>query len=224
MNYFRLQKLKTRVAGLKARFKYSAPWMFLLSLSIVLLLPSCVTKPPQEMDNLCSIFFEKRGWYKSAKKAEDRWGSPIPVLMAFVHQESRYTAKAKPPRRKILWVIPGPRLSTAYGYSQAKQSTWDWYRDKTGNRGADRDDFADAVDFIGWYNAQSAKTNGIALNDAYRLYLAYHEGHGGYSRRTYDDKAWLKNTANKVASLSNRYSTQLTGCQKKLEKSGWWPF
>lgn len=219
MNYFRLPMLKRCIA----KIEHKALWLSLL-LPVVVALPSCVTKPPQQMENLCSIFEEKHNWYKSAKKAEKRWGSPIPVVMAFVHQESRYTAKAKPPRRKILWVIPGPRVSSAYGYSQAKDATWDWYRDKSGNRGADRDDFADAVDFVAWYNAQSTKTNGIAANDAYHLYLAYHEGHGGFSRRTYEGKGWLKNAANKVASLSNRYTTQLAGCQKSLEKSWWWPF
>ena len=144
--------------------------------------------------------------------------------MAFIYQESRFRAKAKPPRKKILWVIPGPRKSDAYGYSQAKDSTWDWYIKESGNRGADRDDFADAIDFIGWYNAQSKRTSGIALNDPYSLYLAYHEGHGGFNRHTYNDKDWLKDVALKVSSRSNQYAKQLETCRKKLDKARWWPF
>ena len=44
--------------------------------------------------------------------------------------------------------------------------------------GADRDDFNDAIDFIGWYNDQSSRRSKISKSDAYNLYLAYHEGQG----------------------------------------------
>jgi hypothetical protein len=147
-------------------------------------------------------------------------------MMAIMHQESRFRAKAKPPRTKILWIIPGPRKSDAYGYPQAKDSTWSWYKKSSGNRGADRDKFGDAIDFIGWYNAQTHKKNGVRLNDAYSLYLAYHEGHGGFSRKSYNKKGWLKGVANKVASRANTYSQQLSGCEKRLKKGGFrlWPF
>ena len=74
---------------------------------------------------------------------------PVSVMMAFMHQESRFVAGAKPPRKQIWGFIPGPRPSDAYGYSQAKNSTWEWYKTKSGNHGADRDDFDDAIDFVG---------------------------------------------------------------------------
>ncbi|MEX1034040.1 MAG: hypothetical protein WDZ30_11815 [Cellvibrionaceae bacterium] len=188
------------------------------------LVTGCATAPPRTLDNLCHIFEEKRGWFKSAQKAEKRWGTPIPVAMAFMHQESRFRAKAKPPRRRILWVIPGPRLSSAYGYPQAKNTTWDWYRDVSGNGWASRSNFADAVDFVAWYNAQSRRQNQIATNDAYHLYLAYHEGHGGFNRRTFSNKDWLKSVATRVSARSNTYTRQLETCRDDLSKSGWWPF
>jgi len=190
----------------------------------VLLVSGCATTPPSTTDNVCHIFEEKGGWFKAAEKAEERWGTPIPVTMAFIHQESRFRAKAKPPRRYFLWIIPGPRLSSAYGYPQAKDSTWDWYRSSSGNGWADRDDFADAVDFIGWYNAESRRRNKIRADDAYHLYLAYHEGHGGFERRSFRNKDWLKGVAKKVSARSLRYSRQLAGCREELEDSGWWPF
>jgi len=140
--------------------------------------------------------------------------------MAMMYQESRFQAKAKPPRKKIFGFIPGPRPSSAYGYSQAKKSTWKEYKSSAGNYGADRDDFEDAIDFVGWYNNKSKQRSGISRNDAYRLYLAYHEGHGGYNRGTYRKKKWLIDVARKVERKANTYQQQLNGCEEDL-KSGW---
>jgi len=187
-------------------------------------LAACVSTPPSSLTNVCDIFTEKRSWYKEAKKSSEKWNSPIPVMMAFLHQESRFVANARPPRKKILWIFPGPRASSAYGYSQAKDATWEWYIDASGNRGADRDDFADAIDFVGWYNSLSRQRNQIPASDSYHLYLAYHEGHGGYTRQTFRDKAWLLDVAGKVKSLSQRYHQQLTGCEEDLQSPWWWPF
>lgn len=191
---------------------------------IVLVLCSCVSAPPKHTDNICHIFDEKDGWYKKAKKASKRWGVPIAVNMAFIHQESRFESKAKPPRTKILWIFPGPRKSNAYGYSQAKKGTWKWYEKESGNGWADRDDFGDAIDFVAWYNHISSQRLKIAKTDAYALYLAYHEGHGGYSRRTWNNKGWLKNVAKKVSARANRYQQQLNKCEDRLDSSWWWPF
>jgi hypothetical protein len=192
-----------------------------LLLVAVLLLAGCATAPPSDPDNLCSVFREKKNWYRDAEKARKRWGSPVPVLMAIMHQESRFVAKAKPPRKKIFGFIPGPRPSDSYGYSQALKTTWAAYERSAGRYGADRDDFADAVDFIGWYNHQSNRRNGIPKDDAYRLYLAYHEGHGGYSRRSYRGKDWLQGVARKVAHRASRYGGQLAACEDSLQRGGW---
>lgn len=197
---------------------------FLIVLGAVLLAQGCATTPPSSLDNVCHIFDEKRSWYKAAKKAEDRWGTPIPISMAFIHQESRFVAKARPPRRKFLWVIPGPRPSSSYGYSQAKTSTWKWYQNSTGNGWAGRSNFADAMDFIGWYNAETRRRNQVAAHDAYHLYLAYHEGHGGFERRTFQNKDWLKGVATKVSARSRSYAQQLDSCRRDLDRPRWWPF
>ena len=191
-------------------------------LTLLLLLAGCATAPPADVDNICAIFAEKPRWYRDARRAGKRWDVPVPVLMAFVHQESRFVAKAKPPRRKILGFIPGPRPSDAYGYSQALASTWRDYQRGAGRYGADRDDFGDAIDFVGWYNAQSKRRNGIATTDAYRLYLAYHEGHGGYARGSYRGKDWLIQVARKVARRGQRYESQLRGCEGRLRESRGW--
>lgn len=197
--------------------------ILLLALSI-LLLTGCVTSPPKHVDNICKIFEEKDGWYDDAKDSEEKWGTSIATMMAIMHQESRFRPKAKPPRTKILWVIPGPRASSAYGFPQAKDSTWDWYIDSSGNWGADRDDFADAIDFVGWYSSISYKRSKIKRNDTYHLYLAYHEGHGGFNRRTFKKKKWLTGVARKVSSRAQAYKRQLNGCRDRLESNGWWFF
>ena len=190
-------------------------------IATVMLVSGCATTPPEQTDNVCDIFREKSGWYTDAKESRARWGVPISVSMAFMHQESRFVATAKPPRRKLWGFIPGSRPSDSYGYSQAKNSTWEWYQRSTGNYGADRDDFGDAIDFIGWYNNVSSEKIGISKQDAFRLYLAYHEGHGGYRKQSYRSKEWLVDVARKVDRRANRYNSQLQDCSEELEPRGW---
>lgn len=189
-----------------------------LILLLLLGLGGCTTSPPQDVNNICAIFREKDGWYDSAADARDEWGSAIPVMMAIMYQESRFQANARPPRKRIFGFIPGPRLSSAYGYSQAKTATWDEYKRAAGRWGADRNDFGDAIDFVGWYNKQSLMRSGIPLQNTYSLYLAYHEGHGGYNRATYLQKPWLTTVAHKVEARAGSYQAQLLGCEDKLKR------
>ena len=196
----------------------------LILLMLMVFVAGCASKPPREVDNLCAIFDEKSGWYKAAKRAQDKWQIPIATNMAFMYQESRFVRKAKPPRTKILWIFPGPRKSSAYGYSQAKTDTWKWYIKSSGNRGADRDNFKDAVDFVAWYNRTSVERAKIPANDTYRLYLAYHEGHGGFKRGSFNKKGWLKGVAKKVANQAAKYDKQLKSCESRFKSKWWWPF
>ncbi len=182
-------------------------------------LSACTVMPPKNSDNLCAAFIEKDDWYADAKKASTKWGVPIEVQMAIMYQESRFIADAQPPRPWLLGFIPWFRDSSAYGYAQAKDETWDNYLDKAGGWGADRDDFSDAADFIGWYCHVSHKRLGIPLTDTKRLYLAYHEGQGGYQRQSYKQKPWLITVADKVAARAKLYQKQLNACKHQLESS-----
>jgi hypothetical protein len=193
-----------------------------------LLFHACATSQlrPEQHGNICEIFRENTYWYSSARDAYERWGISIPVMMAIVHQESRFVADAKPPRTTCLWIFPGPRPSSAYGYAQASDDTWEEYIESTGNTWAERDSFEDAIDFIGWYCDLSAKRCMISKKDVYHLYLAYHEGHGGFIGKTYKNKAWLAHVASKVQKMADRYKGQLASCEGEFVKKGWclWPF
>jgi len=184
----------------------------LFSLTLLYFLIACTPLPPKNSSNICYTFREKDGWYDHARQSYEKWGIPIPVQMAIMHQESRFVADAQPPRTWLLGFIPWFRPSTAYGYAQAKDETWDYYLDHAGDWGADRDDFADASDFIGWYCNISSSRLGIARWDARNLYLAYHEGHRGYERKSYLQKPWLLQVANKVARQANIFQNQLNAC------------
>lgn len=190
-------------------------------LLLTLMLCGCTPPPPQNIDNVCDIFEEYPRWYWTTKKTQKDWGVPINVQMAIIHQESKFNGKAKPDRTKLLWVIPWKRPSSAFGYSQALKQTWADYLKKSGNSG-DRDNFASASDFIGWYGAQAHKIAGINKHNAYQLYLAYHEGIGGYQKKTYLSKKWLVGVAHKVSARATRYQQQLKTCEKKFKKKWWY--
>ncbi|MEQ3513186.1 transglycosylase SLT domain-containing protein [Pseudoalteromonas sp. BZB3] len=190
-----------------------------LTLSFAAVLSGCATAPPKQPDNICKIFEEKEDWYYDARDAQDKWGSPKHVLMAMMYQESSFRHDAAPPMEYFLGFIPIGRASSAYGYSQAKTPTWQDYIRETGNSGADRDDFEDAIDFMAWFVNKTHKVNGISKWDAYAQYLNYHEGWGGYKRGTYRNKKWLMAVANKVKHRAGRYGAQLKRCEAELDKS-----
>lgn len=173
--------------------------------------------PPKQSSDLCQIFREKPEWYPAALQAARRWGTPIGVQMAILQQESSFVADAQPPRPTILGFIPWFRSSSAYGYPQAKDETWADYQRRSGNGWASREDFADSCDFVAWYCAVSRDKLGIAPSNANDLYLAYHEGHGGFQRRTFVNKNWLLNVARKVDQRAWQYDGQLNACRRELD-------
>lgn len=201
-------------------FKYLGIALAMGALSLT----GCATSPPQNVSNACEIFREKSGWFKAMEKAEARWGAPIGLQLAIIRQESAFVHNAKPPRKHILWVIPWGRESDAYGYPQAKDATWDWYRDKSGRGGADRNDLDDAADFVSWYVAQTYRLTGTPKHDAFNQYLAYHEGHGGFQRGTWRSKQWLINVARKVERNASVYNAQIAKCRDEFDGPWWWPF
>ena len=124
----------------------------LSALILLIFVNGCANTPPSQVENICDIFEEKRGWYSAAADMQKNYGVPIHVPMAMMYQESTFIHDAKPPRDYVLFgLIPWGRVSSAYGYAQAKDGTWNDYKRETDNRFADRDNFEDAIDFMGWY-------------------------------------------------------------------------
>ncbi len=186
-----------------------------IRLMILVILTACSGAglgPPRNLDNACAIKAQRPGWFKAMKNVENKWGVPTPVLMAAIYQESRFSPGARTPHRYALGVIPMGRQSSAYGYSQAIDGTWNGYKRAAGGFGARRDNFADSVDFMGWYMNESEKRNGISKFDMYNQYLAYHDGHTGYARGTYRNKKWLRRIAAKVEARAIMYQDQLRTC------------
>ena len=172
----------------------------------------CSTTVPKDPNNICSIFQEKDSWYAAAHKVHQRYGVPINVAMAIMHQESGFVDDAQPPMRWFL-IVPYGRGSSAYGYAQAQDEVWNDYVKDAGSFFSSRDDFEDSLLFIGWYMSKTKATNKIPFADAYNQYLNYHEGWKGYRQGTYKSKSWLIKTAKEVSQQADLYRQQLMRCQ-----------
>ena len=172
---------------------------------------------PNNTANSCSIFNERYLWYKHTKKVEKEWGTPIYIQLAIIKMESDFDWLAKPARQKIFKVIPFKRPSSSFGYSQAVKGTWEQYKKETGNKFATRARFKDSVDFIGWYTSKTENILKISKKDAFRQYLAYHEGWGNY--KYYKKNKKVIRLAEKVDRQSNIYKKQLSECKNMLNKN-----
>jgi hypothetical protein len=184
-----------------------------LILFIIFFLSAC-SSIPKNTANSCSIFNERYLWYKHAKKTEKKWGTPIYLQLAIIKMESSFDWLAKPPRQKLFKIVPYKRPSSSFGYSQAVKGTWRQYKDETGNKYATRARFKDSVDFIGWYTSKTEKILKVPKTDAFKQYIAYHEGWGNY--KNYKNNKKVINLANRVEKQSNIYKKQLSDCKKSL--------
>lgn len=197
---------------------------------LALLLSGCAAfapAPPERQENLCEIFRQQPAWYDYAREAEEQWGTPIATQMAFIQQESSFKSHVRPPRKRILGFIPGPRPSSARGYAQAQDPVWGEYSDSAGSLFSRRTHMRYATDFIGWYNARTHRQTGISLNNPEHLYLAYHEGAGGYQRGSYRQKPRVRRAASRVARRAGRYRSQLASCRAEFQCRHFyqfWPF
>ncbi|MGB3148908.1 MAG: lytic transglycosylase [Paracoccaceae bacterium] len=188
-----------------------------LRLLVLLALVSCGggdNVAPRNLDDACSILAQRPHFWKAMKRTEARWGVPVHVQMATIYQESKFIGNARTPHKFALGIIPVGRASSAYGFSQAIDGTWDDYRHATRRMGARRNRIDDATDFMGWYMDRSAEKLGISKYDAENQYLAYHEGLTGYARGSHNSKGWLINVAAEVGARAERYQMQLISCGK----------
>ena len=183
-------------------------------LLIFLFLISACSSIPSNTSDSCSIFNERYLWYKYAKKSEQKWGTPIYLQLAIIKMESGFDWLAKPPRQKLFKIVPYKRPSSSFGYSQAVQGTWKQYKTETGNKIATRTRFKDSVDFIGWYTSKTEKILKVSKQDAFKQYIAYHEGWGNY--KNYKNNKKVINLAKRVEKQANIYKKQLSDCKNSL--------
>ena len=192
------------------------PFKKVIIILIFLILSAC-SSIPKNTQNSCAIFEERYLWYKHSKASYEKWGAPIHLQLAFVKKESDFNWLAKPPRTKLFKVIPFKRPSSSFGYSQAVKGTWEQYKKETGNKLATRARFKDSVDFIGWYTNKTETILKISKKDAFRQYLAYHEGWGNFKH--YKKNKKVIGLAKKVEKQSNIYKKQLLKCSDNLNKN-----
>ncbi len=177
---------------------------------------SACSSIPKNTSNSCEIFNEKYLWYKHSKKVQQKWGTPMHIQLAIIKMESNFDWLAKPPRQKLFKIIPFKRPSSSFGYSQAVKGTWEQYKIETGNKLASRARFKDSVDFIGWYTKKTNTILKIPLNDAFKQYIAYHEGWGEY--KNYKKNKKVISYAKKVEKQSKIYKKQFLKCRNSLNK------
>lgn len=167
---------------------------------------------PRNVENACAMFADRPHWRAAIRDSERKWGAPAEVQLAIIWRESSFQGDARPPRGQVLGFIPTARASSARGFPQAIDGTWDWYRRETGNRGARRDVFRDSADFVGWYMAKTQSSNRVPMSDAFRHYLNYHEGHAGYRSGRWRGNANVQRAASQVEGKAAEYRVQLARC------------
>ena len=87
--------------------------------------------------------------------------------------------------------------------------------------------FLKSPNFVGWYNRLSHERLGIPFSSPRQLYLAYHEGRGGYARRSFEQKPAITGLASRVRNRAFRYDHQLKTCEQEFQCWRWyqfWPF
>jgi len=166
--------------------------------------------PPRRIDDVCALLAERDGWWAATARAAARWGVSPGILLAVIYQESGFRAEARSWDRFL--GIPLAPASSAYGYGQATDGAWRDYQRATGRRRARRDEFADAVDFVGWYADLVHRIAGVDKADAYHLYLGYHEGPGGLRRGSHEAKPWLLEVAGRVDERAARFERDAERC------------
>lgn len=187
-----------------------------ISLSLLFYLSGCAIiieeKRPENISSACHILKENKGWNRTLHFVEKDWGIEPHVILSIIYQESTFNRKARPVAGKRFFFFNRYK-SSARGYSQALDGTWNEYI-KNNNKGrfTRRSSFSDSADFMGWYLNRTSRENQIRKNDAYNLYLAYHEGNGGWRRKTYTQKPWLVDTARRVQQRSNRFNQEIENC------------
>lgn len=180
-------------------------------LTLCFFLFGCEHARPKNINDACAIYREFPGWLAAGKRVKKRWGTPLSLQLAFIYTESRFTADARPKREPFHFF----NKSSALGYSQALNQAWRAYLHATHKLAADRENFADASDFIGWYTHTSKRRLHIPYSRVANHYLAFHEGWSGYEAGSYKRVPGLMQIAQSVRRQAARYRNQLIHCHNR---------
>lgn len=173
---------------------------------------SLISKNKMSQDDACSIIENKRSWKRAVLKVEQKWQISPGMQLSFILTESNFRPRAKTPKKYFLGFFPTGRLSSAFGYAQAIDSTWEKYQEDTNNRFSSRTNFADSVNFIGWYANETNYKLAIKKSDVFNQYLAYHQGHRGYKSGAYKAKKNLIDVAKRTEKNAFKFNSQLKSC------------
>ena len=186
----------------------------LFALIALVVVQSCgiLNRVPSSQSDACDLLEHRSSWRRAVNAASKKWGVSPSLQLAFIKTESNFRARAKTPRKYFLGIIPTGRISSAYGYAQALDGTWDWYRKDSGNRSGSRTNFADATDFIGWYVNKTNEKLKLSKSNVYRQYLAYHQGHAGYASGRYKSSDAIQAVARRTADNAKLFKRQLSKC------------
>lgn len=149
--------------------------------------------------SICTLLKQHPTWLQAVQDTEKKWGVPAEVQLAIIKQESDFNANAK------------NSTSTATGFAQVINKSWSAYLDAN-NKHDSRNDFHAAIDFIGWYANQIHRYADINPANAYKLYLAYHEGIGGYRHLATHPKPAVVKLAQNVQQIATMYAEQMVSC------------
>ena len=169
--------------------------------------------------NICQLFNEQPSWYKVMRKAEIKHQVPLALTASIIQQESSFQQSAKPPYSTyVLGIIPWQRASSAVGYAQAIDVTWQRYLDENNRSSwwASRESFSDSVDFVGWYVHDIMNRTHLPPTSPKQIYLAYHEGVGGYTRGSYKQKSELDAISTQVQNRAILYQKQWDACRQSV--------
>lgn len=170
----------------------------LLAITLCACRPREAAAPPAPAPNAtCALLASHPSWTQALAHAERRWGAPPYLLLAFIRQESNFRRDARSPKTR------GP-----YGYPQAVARTWETYRQALRRPHADRNDFADAVDFVGWYAHRTRERTGAEYLNVTAHYFAYSRGPAASGPPT----VAARRNAAKVAAFARRYAIDLRAC------------
>ena len=172
-------------------------WMICSLLGVFLLVSNAYAVT--QHGNACAVLAKHPSWYAITKQTEAKWGVPVQVQLAIMRTESDFHSNAKNP------------VSSAYGYAQVINQTWRNYQ-KDNHPNAQRTDFRAASDFIGWYANRMHNIIGISKSDPYALYVAYHDGGGGYKKAVKHPNSLASRLARRVSRDAHTYKTQLSSC------------